>query len=87
LFTFYMITDPGTTPAKVRGQVLFGFSVALGYGILVLFHIVFGMFFSLAAVCLVRYCYFAYQTSRAEAAKRIAQPESMPLPTVDVAYR
>jgi enediyne biosynthesis protein E5 len=87
LFTFYMITDPGTTPAKARGQVLFGFSVALGYGALVMLHVVFGMFFSLAAVCLVRYCYFAYQTSRVEASKPMAQPESIPLPAADVVYR
>jgi enediyne biosynthesis protein E5 len=87
LFTFYMITDPGTTPAKPRSQILFGLSVALGYGVLVMFHVVFGMFFSLAAVCLARYCYFIYQTSRKEAIKPIPQPESIPIPTVDVAYR
>jgi enediyne biosynthesis protein E5 len=87
LFTFYMITDPGTTPMKTRSQILFGLSVALGYGALVMLHIVFGMFFSLAAVCLVRYGYFLYQTSRAQVTKPIPQPESIALPAVDVAYR
>jgi len=54
LFTFYMVTDPATTPSSLRGQVAFGFSVAAGYGLLMAFHIVFGLFFSLTSVCAVR---------------------------------
>ena len=54
LFTFYMVTDPGTTPIKPKDQIIFGGAVALGYGILMLSHIVFGFFFSLTAVCLLR---------------------------------
>jgi hypothetical protein len=54
LFTFYMVTDPGTTPIKPKDQVIFGGAVALGYGILMLSHIVFGFFFSLTAVCVIR---------------------------------
>ena len=54
LFTFYMVTDPGTTPAKAGAQIIFGSSVALVYGILMTAHVVFGLFFSLAVVTAVR---------------------------------
>jgi hypothetical protein len=51
LFTFYMITDPATTPSSARGQIAFGLSVAGTYGILVACHVVFGLFFALSLVC------------------------------------
>lgn len=51
LFTFYMITDPATTPARARDQVFFGLSVAAAYGVLLTFHVVFGLFFGLTLVC------------------------------------
>lgn len=54
LFTFYMVTDPATTPSTVRGQIAFGASVALAYGTLMTLHVVFGLFFALSAVCLGR---------------------------------
>jgi enediyne biosynthesis protein E5 len=54
LFTFYMVTDPATTPSSVRGQVAFGAAVAAAYGVLMAFHIVFGLFFALSAVCTLR---------------------------------
>lgn len=54
LFTFYMISDPSTTPVSVRGQVAFGASVAAVYGLLVAGHVVFTLFFSLSLVCLLR---------------------------------
>jgi len=54
LFTFYMISDPGTTPYSIRGQIAFGASVATVYGILMLQHVVFGLFFSLVIVCALR---------------------------------
>lgn len=57
LFTFYMVTDPGTTPFKRRNQIVFGFSVAAVYGVLMSFDVVFTLFFSLFVVCLVRGCY------------------------------
>lgn len=57
LFTFYMITDPGTTPYKPMYQVIFGLSVAMVYGILMMFHVVFTLFFSLFIVCLFRGAY------------------------------
>ncbi|MEK8020001.1 MAG: hypothetical protein VSS75_024270 [Candidatus Parabeggiatoa sp.] len=62
LFTFYMIEDPGTTPFKARGQIVFGVSVAAAYAILMMFHIVFGLFFALFAVCIFRGVYLSLTT-------------------------
>lgn len=54
LFTYYMLTDPATTPAAARSQVLFGAAVAATYGLLMVFHVVFGLFFALTFVCCIR---------------------------------
>lgn len=66
LFTFYMVSDPGTTPFKTSEQIIFGACVALVYGILVMCHVVFGLFFSLFIVCFVRGVYLYYQASAAK---------------------
>jgi enediyne biosynthesis protein E5 len=54
LFTFYMVTDPGTTPSSRWNQVLFGGGMAGAYGLLMTSHVVFGLFFGLTIVCIVR---------------------------------
>jgi Na+-translocating ferredoxin:NAD+ oxidoreductase RnfD subunit len=54
LFTFYMVTDPATTPCTSRGQLLYGALVSVTYGALVAAHIVFGFFFALTLVSLAR---------------------------------
>lgn len=54
LFTFYMVTDPGTTPTKPVNQVLFGAGVAFTYSVLMALHVTFGLFFALVIVCAVR---------------------------------
>lgn len=54
LFTFYMVSDPGTTPTETKAQIYFGAAVAITYGLLVTFHVVFGIFFSLFIVCTLR---------------------------------
>jgi Na+-translocating ferredoxin:NAD+ oxidoreductase RnfD subunit len=54
LYTFYMVTDPATTPNGARGQVAFGASVAAAYGLLMVTHVVFGLFFALTLVCALR---------------------------------
>jgi hypothetical protein len=54
LFTFYMVSDPATTPIRPLHQVLYGAAVAAVYGLLVTLHIVFDLFFSLALVCAAR---------------------------------
>jgi Na+-translocating ferredoxin:NAD+ oxidoreductase RnfD subunit len=56
LFTFYMVPDPGTTPARPRDQICFGAAVAMTYGALQVLHVVYGLFFALAIVCSVRGC-------------------------------
>jgi enediyne biosynthesis protein E5 len=61
LFTFYMVTDPGTTPFKPRNQVVFGSAVAAVYGLLVAGHVVFGLFFALTIVSTARgLCLYAH---------------------------
>ena len=54
LYTFYMVTDPATTPTRRREQIVFGFSVAAVYGLLMVTHVVFGLFFALTIVCTLR---------------------------------
>ncbi|MFE0640944.1 enediyne biosynthesis protein [Streptomyces sp. NPDC058877] len=54
LFTNYMISDPGTTPMKPRNQFVFGASVAVVYGVLMLFNVVYTLFFAVTVVCAVR---------------------------------
>jgi enediyne biosynthesis protein E5 len=58
LFTNYMITDPATTPTKPLAQFMFGGSVGVVYGILMLFNVVYTLFFALTAVCLGRGLYW-----------------------------
>lgn len=65
LYTFYMVTDPATTPAGRRDQIGFGLSVAAIYGLLMALHIVFGLFFALTIVCACRgVCAFAMRWIR-----------------------
>lgn len=54
LYTFYMVTDPATTPESTSGQIIFGFANAMFYGLLMVSHIVFGLFFALTINCIVR---------------------------------
>jgi hypothetical protein len=54
LFTFYMITDPGTTPSGRRAQVAFGLGTAVAYGVFMEAHVVFGLFFALLVVTATR---------------------------------
>ena len=61
LFTFYMITDPATTPKSYKYQLLFGASTAAVYGILVVNHLVFGLFFALTTVCFLRGLWSCYE--------------------------
>jgi enediyne biosynthesis protein E5 len=61
LFTFYMVTDPGTTPYSLEGQWLFGASIGFCYGIMMVFHMAFGLFFALTLVCACRGSWLSYQ--------------------------
>lgn len=72
LYTFYMVTDPGTTPASRQGQVAFGLAVAAVYGMLVALHVVFGLFFALSLVCGGRYLSLCAQALVGRARSRVA---------------
>jgi hypothetical protein len=54
LYSFYMVTDPATTPYTKRGQIFFGAGVAATYGLLIVGNVVFGLFFALSIVCTLR---------------------------------
>lgn len=69
LFTFYMVTDPPTTPWSVKGQIAFGASVAAAYGTLMAFHVVFGLFFALSFVCAARGAYLMLRSFAAQKAE------------------
>ena len=77
LFTFYMVSDPGTTPFPAKAQIAFGLSVAAVYGLLVMAHIVFGIFFALIIVCTVRGLWLysrAFVTRPAPTAAEVPKP-------------
>jgi len=77
LYTFYMVTDPATTPSRTLDQVLFGLAVAATYGVLMLSHVVFGLFYSLSIVCVLRG--LALGIRAASQRHRIARP-TIPAP-------
>jgi len=54
LFSFYMITDPATSPLKRSNQLLFGLCTAAVYGILQYYNVVYGIFYALTIVCALR---------------------------------
>jgi Na+-translocating ferredoxin:NAD+ oxidoreductase RnfD subunit len=82
LYTFYMVTDPATTPSEPRAQAVFGASVAAAYGLLLVTHVVFGLFFALTIVStlrgLVLYAH-AWAPSRARAKVEV-EPSAVPAP-------
>jgi hypothetical protein len=78
LYTFYMVTDPGTTPDQPLHQVIFGAGVAAAYGVLVGRQIVFDLFFSLSIVCFIRGALLLAQAKlprRAEAPAVVMAPQ------------
>lgn len=80
LYTFYMVTDPATTPSDLRAQVLFGASVAFAYTLLMVVHVVFGLFFALSVVCAVRGIGLHVQAARAH--QRAARQVPVPVPVI-----
>lgn len=59
LFTFYMVTDPATSPAKRGNQIAFGAGVAALYMLFMELHLVFGLFYALTAMTALRGAWFA----------------------------
>jgi enediyne biosynthesis protein E5 len=64
LFTFYMVTDPGSTPTDSREQVIFGGAIALVYSLLVLSHVGFAFFYALFIVCIARGLFLHLRSGR-----------------------
>lgn len=71
IYMNYMITDPGTTPTRWTSQAAFGMATAAVYGILVVFHVVFGLFFALTIVCAVRGLGLALYAARPATVRRL----------------
>jgi hypothetical protein len=86
LYTNYMVTDPGTTPSKPAAQFVFGAGVAVFYGIFMVMHIAYGLFFATAIVCLIRgmFLWGLHFVNKAkaqfEAAQRAAAPPIAAVP-------
>jgi len=76
LFSFYMITDPGTTPESPKSQIAFGLAVAALYGVIVQSHHIFGIYYSLTIVGLGRGCWLAYCAARLRHTPSAAATES-----------
>ena len=72
LFTFYMITDPQTSPSPVRSQIFFGAGIAFAYSVLLMLHVQYTMFYSVTAICGIRGLYLAAVAWRARSASPVA---------------
>lgn len=72
LFLFFMITDPKTSPASTKGQILFGAGLALVDMWLQLSFAVFSIFYALFLISTLRALYYVYVDTRARAA--VQQP-------------
>jgi hypothetical protein len=71
LFTFYMITDPQTSPSRLRSQLFFGSSIAFAYSVLLILHVQYTMFYSVTAVCAIRGMWLASLGFRESAVKAV----------------
>ena len=54
IYTFYMVTDPATSPNGTRGQIVFGISLGAIYGCLMVVHQAFTLIDSLLILCVCR---------------------------------
>jgi enediyne biosynthesis protein E5 len=81
VFTLYMIPDPATTPVKPLRQALFAIAIAAVYGVLLVEHMVYGLFIALAVVCALRgaglYVWAAWQWIRAKEQRQLALQPGM----------
>jgi hypothetical protein len=80
LFSNYMISDPGTTPSRPRNGFMFGASVAMVYGVMMVFNVVYTLFFATSFVCAARGAgWWVAHFMKKRKAARTAQPMA-PLP-------
>jgi Na+-translocating ferredoxin:NAD+ oxidoreductase RnfD subunit len=78
LFTFYMITDPQTSPSRMKSQVLFGSTIACAYTVLLLLHVQYTMFYSVTAICSIRGLWLTALSLRTRFAQLAAAPVPAP---------
>jgi enediyne biosynthesis protein E5 len=64
LFTFYMITDPQTSPSGTWGQIAYGSGIALAYTVLLAFEVQYTMFYSVTVVAAARGVWLALEGLR-----------------------
>jgi Na+-translocating ferredoxin:NAD+ oxidoreductase RnfD subunit len=74
VFTLYMIPDPATTPLAKVPQIVFGLSVALVFGFLLVNHVVYTLFVALSLVSLGRGLLLYALAARNAYASARAQP-------------
>ena len=79
LFTFYMITDPQTSPSRLGSQILFGSGIALAYSVLLLLHVQYTMFYSVTVVAATRGLWLYVQSLRAPASLPETAPAAVPV--------
>jgi hypothetical protein len=72
-----MITDPMTSPSRLRSQILFGSGIACAYFVLLTMHINYMMFYSVTVICAIRGLGLYALNRRALA----AEPATVPLMT------
>jgi hypothetical protein len=78
LFTFYMITDPQTSPSGLKSQILFGSGIAIAYAVLLRAHIQYTMFYSVTVVCGIRGLWLAIASLREPAVQPAALQTAAP---------
>jgi hypothetical protein len=83
LFTFYMITDPQTSPSGFRNQIFFGAGIALAYSVLLKLHVQYTMFYSVTLICGIRGLCLVALNSR----ERSSQLAPVPAAAVPVTMR
>lgn len=69
LFTLYMITDPQTSPSRLRSQILFGGGIAFAYSVLLMLHVQYTMFYSVTVICAIRGIWLFAASVRVPSAK------------------
>jgi len=74
LFTLYMITDPQTSPSRLRSQILFGAGIALAYSVLLLLRVQYTMFYAVTVICAIRGMWLFAFSLREPSAERAAVP-------------
>lgn len=78
LFTFYMITDPQTSPSRLKGQILFGAGIAFAYSVLLMMHVQYTMFYSVTVIAATRGIWLFGLSLREPAPKPAPMPVAAP---------